>query len=61
MSVRQADRITQGLLDKGLPADAMVHVAADVKKPNRWLGQCRLDTLPVTLEQQKIKGCALFL
>lgn len=61
MSVRQARRITDALLQKGLPADAEIGIAAEVAKPGQWLDRCHLADLPEALARNHVKGCAVIL
>ncbi|MEZ5686372.1 MAG: uroporphyrinogen-III C-methyltransferase [Paracoccaceae bacterium] len=61
MAVAQATRIRDGLIGLGLPGTAPVTVAVEVSKPDQRVLECTLETLPETLEQQGIIGCATLL
>ncbi len=58
MSVRQARRISAGLMALGMPGDAPVTVAVDVSKPTDRSLHVRLDCLAEDLKQAEVSGCA---
>ena len=61
MSVRQAQRISDGMIARGMPPETPVDIAANVAKPDERMIRCRIDALPACLEQERIKGCAVLL
>jgi uroporphyrin-III C-methyltransferase/precorrin-2 dehydrogenase/sirohydrochlorin ferrochelatase len=58
MSVRQADRISAGLISKGLAPDSEVSIAANASKSDARHLSCPLDQLAQTLAKAGITGCA---
>lgn len=58
MSVRQADRISAGLMARGLAGDTQVTIAANATKADARHLTCPLDKLAETLAQAGITGCA---
>ena len=61
MSVRQAARIRDGLIARGVPDGARLQIAADVAKPGEQLLHCALRDLPDTLAASSISGCAILM
>ena len=61
MSVRQARRISEGLIARGLSQDARVEIAVDVAKRSERLLSCTVADLPSFLEREGVTGCALLL
>lgn len=61
MSVRQATRIRDGLITRGVPDGVRVQVSANVAKPNEQHLNCALRDLPSCLQDAKIKGCAIII
>ena len=61
MSVRQAARIRDGLIARGVPEGARLRVAAEVAKPGEQLLHCALRDLPETLAVSSISGCAILM
>ncbi|MCF6433221.1 MULTISPECIES: uroporphyrinogen-III C-methyltransferase [unclassified Leisingera] len=59
MSVGQAPRIRDGLLRQGMPSATPVTIAVDVSKPGARTVSCGISTLPETLDQHGISGCAI--
>ncbi|MGR3513443.1 MAG: uroporphyrinogen-III C-methyltransferase [Paracoccaceae bacterium] len=61
MSVRQAARISEALIQQGLPGSAPVDIAVDVEKPGQRLLEATVATLAETLRREEVKGCAVLL
>lgn len=61
MSVRQADRLSRKLMDKGLPGDTPVDIAANISKPEEILISSTIAGLKTDLKHHDIKGCAVLL
>ncbi|MFC3612892.1 uroporphyrinogen-III C-methyltransferase [Lutimaribacter marinistellae] len=61
MGVRHAARMASALMDKGLPADASVDIAAEVSKPGQRLLKATLETLPQIIEAAGLRGCAVIM
>lgn len=58
MSVRQAARVRDGLIELGMPPSTPVTIAMDVSKRTERILGCDLSSLKGTLEQHSISGCA---
>ncbi|MBY6160078.1 siroheme synthase CysG [Mameliella alba] len=61
MSVRQAARIRDDLIARGLPPHSPVRVAIEVSKPGEQLLNCPLGALVETLKAADCDGCAVIL
>lgn len=61
MAVRQAARLSAGLMGKGLPATAPVDVLVDVSRENQRHLATTVETLAADVAQQGIAGCAIVL
>ncbi|MHA6264819.1 siroheme synthase CysG [Arenibacterium sp. CAU 1754] len=61
MSVGQAARISEAMMDQGLPAQARVQIAVDVSKPSQRLLESGIAALPETLATHAVTGCAILL
>ncbi|MBY6117625.1 siroheme synthase CysG [Mameliella alba] len=61
MSVRQAARIRDDLMARGMPPQAPVRVAIEVSKPGEHLLTCPLVSLEESLQEVGCKGCAVIL
>lgn len=61
MSVGQAGRIAQSLMDQGLPRHSPVDLCANVSKHNECLIRTTIEALPKTIEEHKIKSGAIIL
>lgn len=61
MSVAQAGRIADGLMQRGLPGEAPVQVAVEVSKPGERQLQGRLDELAALVARAGISGCAILM
>ena len=61
MSVRQADRLSEDLVTRGLPKDSPVDICVNISKPD----ECHYDTtvanMADVIRQEGIKGCAILL
>lgn len=58
MSVRQAGRVRDGLIELGMPPSTPVTIAVDVSKRTERILTCEVSTLQGVLEQNSISGCA---
>lgn len=61
MWVRQAARIRDELIARGVPEGARLQIAAEVAKPGEQLLHCALRDLPDTLAVSSISGCAILM
>lgn len=61
MSVRQADRVSQALMDQGLPADTLIDIATDVEKSEQKLFKAKVSGLAEALDAHNVRGCAILL
>ncbi|WP_323770707.1 siroheme synthase CysG [Antarctobacter sp.] len=61
MSVRQAGRIRDDLLARGLPPQTRIRVGVDVSKPTQQLLDCPVAALEETLRAADCDGCAVIL
>ncbi len=61
MSVRQATRIRDGLIMRGVPNGVQIQIAADVAKPSEQHLSCALRDLPECLQEANINGCAILI
>ncbi len=61
MATRQAARLAESLMTRGLPGHAEVQIAAEVSKPGEALVTCRLDALEATLARMDCRGSAVLL
>ena len=61
MGVRQAERLSKDMMNKGLPRDAQVEVVVDASKPGQRLLSATVGSLAATLQENDVKGCAILL
>ena len=61
MAVRQADRLSSGLMANGLPASAPVDVLVNVSKRNEKHFVTTAGTLASDIDRHEIDGCAILL
>ncbi|EAQ26459.1 siroheme synthase [Roseovarius sp. 217] len=61
MSARHAARISQRLMQQGLPADSPVDVCADVSKKTQNLLRTTIADLPKDMAHNQIRNCAIIL
>ncbi|MCR9170381.1 MULTISPECIES: uroporphyrinogen-III C-methyltransferase [Marivita] len=61
MSVRQADRLSTDLIQRGLPPDTRVDICVDVSKPTEKHFSADISTLSGVIRRNQINGCAILL
>ncbi|MDJ0820270.1 MAG: siroheme synthase CysG [Paracoccaceae bacterium] len=61
MSVRQAGRLADHLMAKGLPGDAHVDISVNVSKPGEKHLVATVASLPEIIAQNEVSGCAVLL
>lgn len=61
MSVRNAERLSQGLLAQGLPQDAPVDIAVNVSKAGQKQVRATVGSMAQVIARKKITGCAVLL
>ena len=61
MAVRQATRLSSGLMGKGLPASTPIDVLVNVSKQNEQHLVTTVETLAADIEKHGIDGCAILL
>jgi uroporphyrin-III C-methyltransferase/precorrin-2 dehydrogenase/sirohydrochlorin ferrochelatase len=61
MSVRQADRLSRELIDRGMPGESHVDICVDVSKETERHVAATVDTLAQVIRRDRITGCAILL
>lgn len=61
MSVRQADRLSKDLMERGLPPESPVEICVDVSKRNERHLSASVRSLPDIIRSNRVKGCAILL
>lgn len=61
MSARQAPRIREALLHKGMPSDTLVQICVDISKPTQRIVTSPLAALDKTIMRHEVFGCAVLL
>ncbi len=61
MGVRQAGRIAEALIGRGLAPDSMIEVAVEVSKPGEEVFALSVAELALGLKARKVSGCAVLL
>ena len=61
MAARQAPRVREALLQKGMPSETAVRICVDVSKPTQRILTSPLAALDKTVAQNEISGCAILL
>lgn len=61
MSVGEAGRIAERLMEQGLPGESRIDICADISKPSERHVECSIAELAKSISDHKIESCAIVL